>query len=581
MRNLGMRGRLGLMALACGLVVAPACSDEDTDGNTDETTEDSGPGDKQDSGSKQDSGGGDDEDAAIDIDGAVEGDAGTEDAGDEPDAASPYGRLPSAFSFSGCNATVGVPALCSVTQTEGTFSANCAGVTYTGTIAANSGDLTLTRPNTTNTATATVSFSCTGKLERDGSVSLACKQNTTAAGETPAAEATCDLKSAKSTLPGISCLELPATLSDVVVCKEGAANDATTLTGGNCKVTQDACNFQAECQNDVTLNGTVTKTGISFTRRLKALADAATNATTGAVAFLKGAETNHTCVGNIVEGKFDATTSKCSAGNSGQIPATSVCTNEATVPSVGSCNLIAPKKDFLFVLDSCDILKNGEGGQPGIGQPVCAIQQNNCVWNIQCGEDPLTRFSGKLTPGATKIDFRLLTGTPCEVAVSASGVVSGSCTVQGEAPCMLRSIPAVPGVPGVCPALPANTDPRSNGCAGGDPLECRGTVQHGCNQVSICQFSTRYPDVVIAGKTSYGTGTNANRPHFEFNGVGGYKCYLDAALQSEIDSNDRAANEWYGDCVNAAGGRCRNTWNGTSGFRSLRVYWDPAVTPAQ
>lgn len=571
MRNHGWGSRIGLMALACGLVAATACSDdEDRDEPNEESVVDAGFGEERDASPGSD--------GQLDIDGSMEVDAGmTTDSGSEVDAATPYATLPSVLSLAnGCSSAVGIPALCSVTQTDGKFSANCAGVAYTGTLGTDRA-VTMTRPETTATSTAKVNLSCAGKLEHSGVLTLKCTQTTSAVGDTAASTAVCDLTSDKTILPTVSCMELPATISDVAVCKEGAANGGTTLHGGSCKVIQDACAFQAECANDITLTGSVTKTGVTFTSRLKALADAVTPAG-GTPAFLKGAEVNHSCEGTIANGKL---TGACTAGGTrgaSGLPPTSVCANEASVPSVGTCNLLAPSKDFLFVLDSCDMLKNGEGQTPGIGQPVCALQQNNCIWNVQCGEDPLTRFSGRLTPGATKLEWRLLTGTPCEIQVSPGGAVSGSCTVAGEAPCQLRDIPAVAGGP-TCPALPKDREPRSNGCAGGDPLACRGTLQHGCNQVSICQFSSRFPDLVIAGKTSYGEN---QRPHFEFNGAGDYRCYVDAALQSEIDSGDREANEWFGDCMNPVGGTCRNNWNPTTktGFRSLRVYWDPAGSSA-
>lgn len=583
MRNFGIRSRLGLAVLVGGLMVT-GCEDDETTDN-DQEVNDSAVEVEKDSGTpaKKDSAVAQDEDAATvgedastnpDLDSGTPADAGnTADASTTPDA-STFPQLPAVLSLSGCT-SLQVPALCSVTQTNTTFTANCAGTTYSGTINADRA-VTLTRPETTNADTAKVNLSCTGQLQVAGTLALDCKQTVSAAGDKPASEGTCKLVSDKTIQPGVSCLELPATITDLVVCKEGAAAGADTLTGGSCKVIQDGCAFQAECANNITLSGTVSKTGVTFTRRLKALADAATPAppSTAAPAFLKGAEVNHSCSGAIAAGKL---TGSCTAGALRGGTATSVCANEGTVPAVPVCSLLAPTNEHIFVLDSCDNLKLGEGQNPGIGEPVCALRQNNCIWDIQCGNDPLTKFSGRLTPGAGKLEWRLLTGTPCELTVGkTSGAIRGKCTVPGQTACDLSNKPAVAGGPS-CPVLPPNTDPRSNGCGGGDPLSCRGSVQHGCNYLGICDFTANFPDNIIAGTTSY----KSARAHFEFNGLSDYKCYVDQATAAEIASGERAANEWYGQCTNSAGGMCRDNYNPTTGtgFRGLRVYWD-AIAPA-
>ncbi|HEX6243679.1 MAG TPA: hypothetical protein VFZ61_22350 [Polyangiales bacterium] len=609
MGNLGVKKGLGLVALLGAGLLQASCDDgsnddkevADSSAQVDEdepTDEDQDPGHDEeqppakDAGASKDAGSGSKEDAStakpdaggsldatVDtgLDASVDGstqDGGAGDAGSDaaaPDAGSGFATLPSVLSLVGCQ-DVGVPSLCSTTQNEGSISANCAGVVYTGTLTKERA-VTLNAPQTTNAAGATVNLSCSGKLQLVGGLTLDCKQTVSAVGETAASEKSCALKSDPQILPGVSCQELPATLSNVVVCKEGAAAEGTTINAGTCKVIQDGCVFQAECANNTVLTGAVTRTGVTFTQKLKALADAATPAT-GAPAFLKGAEVNHNCTGTLSNG---ALTGSCVAGAVRGGQPTSSCTLEAAGTAVPTCENIAPATEQLFALESCDLLKNGEGQNPGIGEPVCAFRQNSCIWDVQCGNDPLTKFSGRLAPGVKKLEWRLLTGTPCEMSFDATGKMTGKCTVPGEAACPLSSKDAVAGGTN-CPALPSGTDVKSNGCGGGDPLTCRLALQHGCNYMALCGFTARFPDLVVAGKTLY----QQSRPRFEFNGLADYQCAVDKATEAEIASGDRAANEWYGQCTNAVGGQCRNNYNPETGtgYRGLRLYFDvPPATP--
>jgi hypothetical protein len=264
----------------------------------------------------------------------------------------------------------------------------------------------------------------------------------------------------------------------------------------------------------------------------------------------------------------------CGAGATGRGGMnTSVCSVSGAydTASLPVCDNLAPTPEHLFALSSCDILRNGEDGAPGIGEPVCAFRQNNCIWEVACGSNPLLRFSGELAPGATKAEWRLFTGTPCEASFDASGRLTGSCTVPGEEACQLTSRTPAPGGAN-CPSLPAGTNFRSRGCGGGDPLDCRVALQHECNFMAICGFSSRFPDVMIAGEASF----VESRSHLEFNGVGDYQCHVDQATTAEIESGDRAANEWYGQCVNSAGGMCRNNWTpeNPNGYRGLQIFFE-------
>lgn len=577
MRRLGIRSGVGLGALVGMLVVQAACGDDD--GGDDLATVDSsvlpadgGPAARPDGALVPIDGGRSDLDAST-----------TSDTPAQADAGPTIAILPRVLSLTGCD-ELDVPPLCTVTQEAQSISANCGGALYTGSIAANRA-VTLSAAPTRNSEGASVTLACSGTLQASGSLTLDCKQSTTAVGATPASEATCKLASDPLIQPGVTCMELPAKLDDVIVCAEGAAAGGTTLKAGSCQVTQDGCAFQAECAGGVVLAGTVSKTGLRFQRELVALADAQTPVTgtppvPGKPAFLRGAQVNHTCTGTVVDG---ALTGSCVAGATRGTMPTSTCTLAGRGTAPTSCELVAPATEQLFVLDSCDALKNGQGANVGIGEPVCAFRQTGCIWEVQCGRGDATKFSGRLQPGANKVEWKLATGTPCELSFDASGAASGKCSVPGQAACELKSKPAVPG--GACEVLPGGTNVKSHGCGGGDPLACRLTLQHQCNYMSICGFTASAPDNVLAGEVS----VKAGRPHYEFDGLGNYVCSVDKATAAEVAAGDRAPYEWYGQCVAPDGGMCRDNYDpvAKTGFRGLRVYFDvpagvkvpPVLTP--
>jgi hypothetical protein len=567
MARADLKWMIGLSALALGATAG--CGDADESSRDDTQQEDAGPGNTggKDGGKGPD---GDEPEADGGEDPAEPGsDGGTpEDAGPQGPS---YAELPAALSLSGC-AEFGIGPLCSVAQDEGSIQANCGGVVYTGSID-EAREVKLSAPGTTTQEGAKVNVSCTGKYQLDGTLTAKCTQTTSAVGDTPASEATCDLRSDRVMLPEVGCFDLPATLDDVVICKEGAAQGGTTIEAGTCKVIQDGCVFQAECANNLVLTGTVSADGISFNQTLKALADAQTPSGGGDPAFLKGAEVSHACTA-VVEGT--SLTGTCGAGRAGRGGVnTSECAVEGTTPETPSCALLSPTQEHLFVLDSCEILKEGEGSNPGIGEPVCAFRQNNCVWDVQCGNNPDTKFSGRLKPGATKVEWRLPTGTPCEVSFDASGNVTGKCTVPGQAPCMLKSKPAVPGGED-CPVIPVpeNADFWGRGCGNGNgrALVCRSVVQHGCNFMAACDFSYLTMQL-MAGAASY----KDERGHLEFNGVNGYQCYVDQATADDVANDNRKETEWYGQCLGPTGGMCRDNYDPEtgSGFRGLQIFFEP------
>jgi hypothetical protein len=379
-------------------------------------------------------------------------------------------------------------------------------------------------------------------------------------------------------LPGISCIELPGDFSSFQF-------DTTDI--GECKVIQNNCAFQATCESGVVV-GTATATGATFNYTLKAKANAAAPEN-GTPAFLKDANVSHSCSTTL---SGDALQGTCSAGAYGPrgatpIPATSVYAFEAvTSTPVAVCSAIGPFTEDLFVLDSCEILKEGENGAPGIGEPICAFQQNGCIWKVTCITDPTKPlvFSGKLTPGQTKVNWNLGTGTPCEAGFDANGNLTGQCTVPGEAACNIKSKAAAPAAG--CPQL--GTSFTSRGCgndADGSPLDCRLSLQHGCEFAAICDFTeTRFPDSIFAGRAS----TEGGVDYMKFPGLGGRSCSVQRATAEEVanPATCRAAGEWYGDCLTATGGGCANSFqcvadangNYPSPFsnvrRGLRVFFD-------
>jgi hypothetical protein len=394
----------------------------------------------------------------------VEGDAGEGGAGGSaPVNVCP--ALPPVLSVSGC---AGVGPLCTVTQNDCVFTANCGGKLFAGELD-KAGVYKMAPPDSTAADGTVTAISCRG--ETHGPLAIGQCDIKTSGGALTAPETdTCTLTFDPVILPSVTCMDLPKTLDALTICKEGAAAGGTTIAAGKCKVVQDGCNFQAECQNNVVLAGTVSETGVSFAQTLKALADAQ-KPTNGNPAFLKGADAKHTCTGTITGSTLAGT---CGAGATGRGGTnTSVCAIESTLSDVSpTCASLVAGNEKLFALDSCEFMKDGEGGNPGIGEPVCAYRQNNCIWDVQCGAE--LHFGGRFASASTqKAEWRLDTGTPCEATFDANGNLTGKCTVPGQKACVLSSKTAVAG-DSSCVALPKGTSFNSKGCSGGS-IACTDT----------------------------------------------------------------------------------------------------------
>lgn len=547
--NLRNGFRVGAAILSAALAVtAVACSDDASE--NDPTQGDGGLGD----GSFVD--GGDQVDPDPDPSDGGDGDAGGD--GSTPPAAA----FPSVLSLTGCT-SLGISALCSVSKDGDALQANCGGRPFTGTVTAN-GNVTLASAALGTDTETSGAIACTGRFLA-GQLTASCSQTGTDGGTT-----TCNLVSDRQILPGVTCMELPSELPQLTLTPNGGG---TAVNLGTCKVIQDGCVYQAECGSEV-YTGAVTRTGFSFTRPLTALADAQTPTNGNPRAFDQGDTVNHPCT-VAIDGT--AVSGTCVAGASGSQPATSVYNiTSGTVAAPPVCLPLAPESEHLFVLDSCSALKDGIGEEPGIGQPVCALRQNNCIWEVNCGNDPLLTFSGRATPGSRRVEWRLATGTPCEAGFSESGTLTGSCTVPGEAACSLSNIPAVPGDTS-CPAMPVGTAFRSHGCGGGSGIQCRAALQHKCDFMAVCSFTNRYPDAIIAGQSSFVPGSS--RGQLDFNGLVGYNCSVNEATAEEIADTSfagRVPGEWYGQCTNATGGQCRNNYNTSTGtgFRGFRLFFE-------
>lgn len=482
---------------------------------------------------------------------------GTQDGTPE----SPYPALPSVLSLSGCDA-VGLGPLCSLTQNESNLRVNCGGRIFEGTVS-EIGDVTFASASGAE-ASGAGPLSCKGRFIA-GQVTATCSR-TGASGQAE----TCNVVSDRQILPGVTCLELPSQLESVTLCASGDEKGGKTIQAGTCKVIQDGCIFQAECADDVVFTGTVSRTGVDFAQQLIALEDAQTPAN-GEPAFLKGQVVAHACSAEL---SGTSLTGSCGAGAAGRGGVnTSVCgvTGKATsLPP--TCGPLSDANEKLFALDSCEMLRDGAGpGEPGIGQPVCAFRQNNCIWEVNCGNDPMLTFTGRSTPGASRVEWKLFTGTPCEASFDSAGNISGSCTVPGQPACAIGNLKSPTPGSASCPALPLGTNFTTNGCGGGVTIDCRLSLQHECDFMAICSYSARYPDFVVAGTSSFIDG----RPHLSFNGLADYKCYVDKATEEEISSGDRQSNEWYGQCTNSVGGQCRDNYNPVTktGFRGLRLYF--------
>lgn len=492
-----------------------------------------------------------------DVTSATEGDASS------VPPAPVFPLVPAALALSGCT---GVGPLCTVAQTGGDLTANCGGRVFTGTIS-ETREVQLTSAPEQNAQGATVTRTCTGELSRRGKLTADCAITTSAVGETPEATETCELVSDGTFLPSVGCMEVPTQIDDVVLCVEGETSGGETIAAGSCHVVQDGCSFQAECENGLTLLGEARGSELRFTQTLTALADAQ-SLSGGAPAFLAGATVSHSCVGTL-----DGTSlsGQCGAGRSGRGGAdTSVCSIVGSAVAPLECAPLAPSSELIFALDSCDPMKNGGEGEPGIGEPLCAFRQNNCIWEIQCGRDLL--FTGRLQPGDTNFAWKLETGTQCEGAFSETGVFNGVCAVPDLFSCNMWSKEASPGGE-TCPAAPIGETVTSRGCgnANGESMACRELAWHGCDFMAICSFSY-LQSVVFAGTASDHDGVG----RLDLTGIGDYQCYVEAPTEEELMSDPyRMPNEWIGQCETEAGGQCRDTFNPETGegFRGLQLFW--------
>lgn len=482
---------------------------------------------------------------------------------------SEYPLLPSVLSLGGCE-ELEVGPLCTVTQDEGQLSANCSGLALSGSVDAE-GVVKLVSEESKNDLGELSVVECLGELKYGNLRTASCVRTTSFEG-VPDVTTSCELFSDPVILPGIACLELPRTLSDVVLCSEGADNGGETIDAGSCSVVQDGCVFQAECEDDRVLTGSVTATGVRFDQNLTALADAEGEAP----AFFAGEMVSHSCSGEL-EG--NSLTGSCSAGRAGRRGTdTSVCALSAGIPELpASCDNLAPTSEHLFVLDSCDLLKNGEGGaDTGIGEPICAVRQNSCIWEVQCGQELV--FSGRIAPADTKLSWQLATGTPCEASFDSEGKMSGSCQVAGELACPLSSKDPVPGG-AECGLLPESTGFYGRGCGdhGGARLTCSSTMQHGCDFMATCAFAG---PLLVAGSASVNEETSRER--LDFNGLGDWQCHVEEASQSDVEADARLEGEWFGQCENSlTEGLCRDNYDAIenpTGFRGLQVFWgEPPV----
>jgi hypothetical protein len=524
--------------------------------------------------------------AACGDDGAASPDAATTptapDAAVDPTAPdagteNPALTLPGILSIGTSCRDLGLGPLCTVTQTGAAFTANCSGVVFTGTVQP-TGAVSFA---STDSVGGGAGITCSGQLAA-GQVSASCSR------PAEGGATTCSVVSQREILPGVACLELPEGLDDFQLAPE--SGDLAPVTLGACALFQDDCVFQAECAGDVVLTGSVTATGLQFARPLTTLvrgplagrAPPEGQPDTRQPQFEAGVELGHTCATRITGSEVSGA---CFAGGRSIItdtadpayatqsrwPISGVSTG---VPAV--CGQLAGASEKLFALDSCTELRDGMDGVPGIGQPVCAYRQNNCIWEVNCGNSPLLRFAGRLQPATRRLAWTLATGTPCDASFDATGAISGTCTVPGAPACHLTEIAASAGVTEECPDLP-DSGFMSRGC-GGASIVCRTSLQHGCNFMALCSMGP-VPDLVVAGRSSYQDAVE----RLDFNGATDRQCH--ATRRDEVSTSvpsgttpEQFSSEWRGDCPSPAleGAGCRggNTPGGTGGFFGLQLFFN-------
>jgi hypothetical protein len=497
----------------------------------------------------------------------------TPDAATDPTALT----LPGVLSIGTSCRDIGLGPLCSVTQSGSSFTANCSGVAFTGTVQP-TGAISF---SSTESVGGGAGITCSGQFAA-GQVSASCSR------PAEGGATTCNIVSQREILPGIACLELPTGLADFELAPE--SGELAPVTIGACSLIQDDCVFQAECAGGVVLTGSVTATGLSFARPLTTLvrgplsgrAPPEGQPDTRMPQFEAGVEFGHTCATRVTG---SAVTGTCFAGGRSVVTDTAdpAYATQSRWPITGaavgvpaSCPQLAGVNEKLFALDSCTELRDGVAGEPGIGQPVCAYRQNNCIWEVNCGNSPLLRFGGRLQPAARRLDWKLATGTPCDASFDASGTMTGRCTVPGTPACDLTEVAAVPGLAEECPELPGNGF-MSRGC-GGASIVCRTQLQHACNFMALCSMGP-VSDLVVAGAASY----QDDIERLDFNGATDRQCH--ATRREEISTSvpngttpDQFSSEWRGDCPSPAleGAGCRggNTPGGTSGFFGLQLFFN-------
>ena len=254
-----------------------------------------------------------------------------------------------------------------------------------------------------------------------------------------------------------------------------------------------------------------------------------------------------------------------------------MCAVGGAVEQVAQCApLSSAGHEQIFVLDACDALKNGEGGEPGIGEPLCAFRQNNCVWEIECGGG--MTYTGRIEPGDTTFEWQLATGTQCEGSFTEQGEFSGVCAVPDLFSCDLGSKAPEPGAE-ACPSAPIDQDVTSRGCGNGsgDRMACREIAWHGCEFMALCSFASM-ESLVFAGTAS----EDDDVGRLDFNGLPDWTCSVDEPTADALESDPyRASNEWIGQCQTAEGGLCRDNFDPATGegFRGLQLFWGEVEEP--
>lgn len=263
-------------------------------------------------------------------------------------------------------------------------------------------------------------------------------------GSCEAAGGSCAVSS-KEAIPSATCIALP---SQLLVDGCGSA-------GTRCDVVQNACSWQATCNDGKVFGGTTTATQVRWTASNRASCRSAADA-------------------SLPAGTYAGACTPPSSNPTGIVACNFTLDRPADLPADPVCQPLASS----FVLEGCGLENQFADTN---GPAICRTTQNGCLWQATCDDFAI---SGRAVGGA--YSFTGPDGQKCSGALK-DGKLEGSCTTSaGSCNFKQRDLQPAAG----CASVPAAFSIDGCGVSGA----CKG-LQDGCNWQATCNDSVVYSGV--------------------------------------------------------------------------------------